>query len=88
MKCPAPTLTASGTDSQFRTVLNWRKRQNISKVPLSLRIMKNPKQRAITVYLPNKATHAKAKAKAKAQNRSLTGYVCELIRVDLEKKEN
>jgi len=50
--------------------------------------MKKAEQRTITVYLPNKATHAKAKAKARAQNRSLTGYVCELIRVDLEKKDN
>ena len=50
--------------------------------------MKNPEQRIITVYLPNKATHTKAKARAKAQNRSLTGYVCELIRVDLEKKNS
>lgn len=50
--------------------------------------MKKTKQRAITVYLPNQATHTKAKARAKAQNRSLTGYVCELIRVDLEKKDS
>lgn len=49
--------------------------------------MKKAEQRIITVYLPNQATHTKAKARAKAQNRSLTGYVCELIRVDLEKKE-
>ncbi len=49
--------------------------------------MKNPKQRAITVYLPDARTHAQAKARAKAQNRSLSGYICELIRVDLEKKE-
>lgn len=49
--------------------------------------MKKAEQRIITVYLPDQATHAKAKKRAKAQNRSLTGYVCELIRVDLEKKD-
>jgi len=48
--------------------------------------MKRKEQRIITVYLPNQATHTKAKARAKAQNRSLTGYICELIRVDLERK--
>jgi len=48
--------------------------------------MKRKEQRIITVYLPNQATHTKAKARAKAQNRSLTGYVCELIRVDMEGK--
>lgn len=49
--------------------------------------MKKAEQRTITVYLPDQATHAKAKAKARAQNRSLTGYVCELIRADLAKKD-
>ena len=49
--------------------------------------MKKPEQRIITVYLPDARTHAQAKAKAKAQNRSLTGYICELIRVDLERKK-
>lgn len=50
--------------------------------------MKKAERRTITVYLPDQATHARAKARAKAQNRSLTGYVRELIRVDLEKKDN